>query len=219
MKKWVSLTLKSITAKAIFTALLAVLSAAPSYAKSEYTVNGHRVAEEISALLSHQGYPAGDYYVDQFGNYGQIGQPPQGNLDGGPVSNWQGEPQGIANNPYAQAYVNGIQSVRIFWIYSPSVFSGATGGASGYYHICPERLYYRSSEGAINIGTSNGWAGSAGTDTGGGHWTLEESENGPYIILAGSDGAHQFLLENIIRGKWQQGQFKYAVEFGKASCF
>ena len=198
-----------------------------SSAKTEYTVNGHEIAPEMSMLLTFYGFAAGDYYVDNFGNYGKTGAAPTGNISGGPVSNWSGkEPVGIANNAYAQAYVNGVKGIRVFWVYSPSIFSGATGGSSGYYHICPGNVYYRSSEGGISVGGEydsttghNGpWAGVAGTRQGGGRWTIQNSANGPLLVLTGTDGTHQVLITTLLQGRWKIGQTSYAVEANKASC-
>jgi len=205
--------------------LLSILASAASAAGS-YTVNAHPVATEIQQLLRYYQYPPGDYYIDVNGNFGQTGTPPAGNIYGGPVNNWRGEPKDIANNPIAQAYVNGVAGVRVFWVYSPSIFSGATGGASGYYHLCPGNRYFRSSEGAINVGGSydpgaggNGpFAGATGTNQGGGQWTVIDSPNGPLISLSGSDGSRQIPLSTLLQGKWKMGQTSYAAEVGKASC-
>lgn len=197
-------------------------------AAGSYSVNGMPVAKEMQQLMAHFGYGPGNYYVDRFGNYGKSGQPPAGNISGGPVRNWTGqEPRGIANNGYAAAYVNGVTGVRVFWVYSPSIMSGATGGSSGYIHICPNNVYHRSSEGAVNVGgeynsrygQNNSWAGTAHTSRNSGRWGIESGPNGPVLALYGADGGAQRVpLATMLQGRWKFNQTKYAVEPGKASC-
>lgn len=199
--------------------LVVVTLAANAQASGEhYTVNGHAIAPEMAQLLGFYGMAPGDYYIDTQGNYGQTGQPPTGNFNGGPPRGWQGEPKGIRNNPYAQAYVNGVTGLRIFWVYSPSMFSGATGGSSGYYHICPDNRYFRSSEGAISVDNPSSWGGVAGTHRGGGRWRIGSGENGPTLVLNGSDGSHIVALATLAQGRFKVGQTSYAVEANKASC-
>jgi hypothetical protein len=193
-----------------------------------YTVNGKAVAPEMRQLLSSHGFAPGNYYIDVHGNFGLKGQPPTGNIDGGAPRNWSGtEPTGVRDNPYAQAYVNGVVGVRVFWVYSPSIFSESTGGSSGYYHICSNNIYHRSSEGAINVGGeydsqtghNKSWAGAAGTSQGSGRWTIESGANGPMLTLFTSDGGVQrVLISTMLRGRWKAGQVTYVVEAGKASC-
>ena len=212
-KRWLA------TAVALLTVAFAATASAQAKADG-YTVNGRPVAPEMAALLEHGGFAPGPYYVDRQGNYGKSGQPPQGNLDGGPPRGWTGtEPRGIANNPYAQAYVNGVSGVRVFWVYSPSIFSGASGGSSGYYHICPNHVFHRSSEGATSIGGNGSWAGVAGTSSGGGRWKIERGAAGPVLALFGQDGNVQRVpIATMLQGRWKAGQTTYAVEQGKASC-
>ena len=188
---------------------------------ASYTVNGYEVATEMAMLLRFHGYEPGAYYIDSSGNYGAVGEPPKGNFYGGPPRNWQGEPQGIQNNAFAQAYVNGVSGTRVFWVYSPGIFSEAKGGSSGYYNICPGQRYYTESEGATNVGGGYGdagWAGTAGNSRGGGQWSVVESYNGPLLVLNGSDGRHEVLLATLMQGKFKVGQVSYAVEPGKAHC-
>lgn len=210
----------------VVSAILLMGLAAP--ASAAYTVNGQKVAPEMQELMAFHGYKPGNYYIDNFGNYGQSGQPPSGNINGGPPQNWSGvEPSGTAGNPYAQAYVNGVTGVRVFWVYSPSIFSGATGGASGYVHICPNNVFHRSAESAINVGGeydsqrggNKPWGGVAGTSQSSGRWTIEKSPNGPLLALYGPDGGVQRVaLQTMLQGRWKFGQTKYAAESGKASC-
>ncbi|WP_428408015.1 hypothetical protein [Hyphococcus sp.] len=188
-----------------------------------YTVNGEPVAPEMQKLMAHYGIGPGAYFIDAYGNYGPSGAAPVANLDGGAPRGWSGaEPRGIANNPYAQAYVNGVTGVRVFWVYSPSIFSGATGGSSGYVHVCPGNVFYRSSEGAVNVGGEYGsqsWGGVAGTAQSAGRWVIEDSANGPLLAFYDSDGSAQSVaLATMLQGSWKFGQTKYAAEAGKASC-
>ena len=158
---------------------------------------------------------------DAAGNYGPKGQAPVGNLGGGPPVNWRGEPQGLADNPYAQAYVNGVVGTRIFWVYSPSIFSGATGGSSGYYHICAGNRFYSSAEGATNLGGGSGdagWVGVAGTSEYAGSWSVQRSPNGPLLTFSGSGGSNQLLLTTLLQGRFVDGRTQYAVEAGQATC-
>lgn len=117
---------------------------------------------------------------------------------------------------------------RIFWVYSPSIFSGASGGSSGYVHLCPGGLALRTSEGSISIGGElderyeggrRGWAGVAGTSADVGRWAIEPGSNGPTLAVYNSKGGVQRAAVNIVRrGSWKFGQTKYAIERNKASC-
>ena len=193
-----------------------------------YTVNGAPAAPEMGKLMAFYGFGPGAYYIDANGNYGLAGEAPGGNLDGGPARNWSGvEPTGVAGNPYAQAYVNGVAGVRVFWVYSPSIFSGATGGSSGYVHICPANVYHSSSEGALNVGgeydsqagQNDSWAGVAGVSRNAGRWAIEDSANGPVLALFdNAGGARRVPLATMLQGRWKHGQTTYAAEVGKATC-
>lgn len=209
-------------------ASLAFAFSAQAQETESYIVNGMPVADEMQQLMAFYGYGPGAYYIDPYGNYGASGNAPTGNIDGGPVRNWSGvEPTGMANNPYAQAYVNGVTGARIFWVYSPSMFSGATGGSSGYVHVCSANIYHRSSEGASNIGGdydvetghNDFWAGVAGVSQGSGRWEIESGANGPMLAFYdASGGAQRVAIATMLQGRWKAGQTTYAVEAGKASC-
>ncbi|MEO1135850.1 MAG: hypothetical protein AAFW68_04450 [Pseudomonadota bacterium] len=196
--------------------------------KNRYTVNGEAVAPEMQKQMAFYGIGPGAYYIDAQCNYGPEGEAPAGNIDGGPARNWGGvEPRGTDNNPYALAYVNGVTGVRIFWVYSPSMFSGATGGSSGYVHVCPGNVYHRSAEGATNIGGdydvetghNDSWAGVAGMSSGAGRWAIEDSAQGPQLAFFDSEGGSQRVaLATMLQGRWKFGQTTYAAEAGKASC-
>lgn len=197
--------------------------AGSAMAQSDYTVNGAPVAPEMQQLMAFYGFGPGAYYIDANGNYGLSGEAPGGNLDGGPARGWSGvEPTGVDGNLYAQAYVNGVTGVRVFWIYSPGIFSEATGGSSGYVHICPGNVYHSSSEGATNVGGGygdNSWAGVAGMSRNAGRWGIEESTNGPVLAVYDSaGGARRVPIATMLQGKWKYGQFTYAAEVGKAAC-
>lgn len=202
---------------------ISISSAMSAASNDGYTMNGAAIAPEMQKLMAHFGFGPGAYYIDNHGNYGLSGDAPSGNFHGGPVNNWSGvEPTGIDGNPYAQAYVNGVTGVRIFWVYSPSIFSGVTGGSSGYVHICPGNVYHSSSEGASNVGggyNDNSWAGVAGMSRNAGRWAIEDTPNGP--MLAAYDnagGAQRVLIATMLQGKWKYGQTTYAAESGKAAC-
>ncbi|MEL7486695.1 MAG: hypothetical protein AAGJ87_05700 [Pseudomonadota bacterium] len=216
--------------------MVANVAACPATAADAgYTVNGSPVAPEMAMLLAHYGFESGAYYIDANGNYGRVGAPPSGNFNGGPARGWSGaEPTDIAGNPYAQAYVNGVTGARIFWVYSPSIFSDVKGGSSGYVHICPGNVYYTSSEGAISMGgryegkEASGagdpgmidpWVGVAGQSANTGRWAIEESAQGP--VLAGygaSGGAQRVPIATMLQGSWTFNRTEYAVEAGKADC-
>lgn len=188
---------------------------------ADYTVNGAPVAREMGMLMEFYGFAPGAYYIDINGNYGVSGQPPQGNVSGGMVYGWTGvEPRTVAGNPYAEAYVNGVAGARIFWVYSPSIFSGATGGSSGYYHFCPGGRLYTSSEGAISVGGGNDpWAGVAGTSGNAGRWEVVSGMQGPELVGYHGNASQRVTLVTLLQGSWKVGQTKYAVEPGKASCY
>ncbi|WP_375207238.1 hypothetical protein [Hyphococcus sp.] len=209
-------------------AALALFASQTMAQTGDYTVNGEPVAPEMQKLMAHYGIAPGAYFIDAYGNYGPTGAAPAANVDGGPPRGWSGvEPRGTANNPYAQAYVNGVSGVRIFWVYSPSIFSGATGGSSGYVHVCPGNVFYRSSEGAVNVGgdynsktgANDSWAGVAGAAQSAGRWGVEDGPDGPVLALYdGEGGAQRVALATMLQGSWKFGQTKYAAEAGKASC-
>lgn len=210
---------------ALFTALIVISipSAMTASANDDYTMNGAGVAPEMQKLMAHYGFGPGAYYIDQYGNYGLSGEAPSGNFHGGPVNNWSGvEPTSVEGNPYAQAYVNGVTGVRVFWVYSPSIFSGVTGGSSGYVHICPGNVYHSSSEGASNVGGGygdNSWAGVAGMSRNAGKWGIEDTPNGPMLaVYDNAGGAQRVLIATMLQGKWKYGQTTYAAESGKAAC-
>ena len=220
-----SLTAGLMTASA---SLATTARAAPAQATGGYTVNGAAVAPEMGDLMAFYGFAPGAYYVDANGNYGASGEPPAGNLDGGPTRNWGGvEPTGVDGNSYARAYVNGVRGVRVFWVYSPSIFSEAKGGSSGYVHVCPNNIYHRSSEGAISVGgeynpefgVNESSAGVAGVSQSSGKWAVESGPNGPTLALYAADGGAQRVpLATMLQGRWKFGQTSYATEVGKASC-
>jgi hypothetical protein len=197
-------------------------------AEGGYTVNGAEIAPEMAALLAHYGFEPGAYYIDQNGNYGRSGSAPSGNFHGGPARGWSGvEPTGVGSNPYALAYVNGVTGVRVFWVYSPSIFSDVKGGSSGYVHICPGNVYHSSHEGAVNVGgdydvgtgQNDSWAGVAGQSAATGRWTIENGPQGPTLALYGPDGGSQSVpVATMMQGSWTFNRTKYAAEAGKASC-
>ena len=213
----------------VWSLVLAMLAASAGAAPGgSYTVNGQPVAAEMRELLAFHRFAPGAYYIDAQGNFGKSGEAPSGHVSGGPPRGWSGqEPQGTRNNPYAQAYVHGVVGVRVFWVYSPSLFSEATGGSSGYVHICPNQVAHRSSEGATNVGGeynsetghNRSWAGAAGVRQERGRWAIEKSPNGPVLAVYSADGsAQRVLLSTMLQGRWTVGQTTYAVEMGKASC-
>ena len=219
---------------AILAGISALFSASAARA-GDYTVNGSSVAPEMAMLLEHLGFGPGAYYIDAQGNYGKSGEPPQGNFHGGPARGWSGaEPTTVVGNPYAEAYVNGVSGARIFWVYSPSIFSDVKGGGSGYYHICPGNVYYASSEGSVSLSDRyNGKAhedpgagrvigssvGVASTGSSAGRWAIEKGVQGPELVgYAPDGGANRVPIATMLQGSWKVGQTKYAVEAGKASC-
>lgn len=193
-----------------------------------YSINGSAVAPEMGALLKHYGFEPGAYFIDPNGNYGRSGSAPMGNLSGGPMHGWSGvEPTTIDGNPYAQAYVNGVAGVRVFYVYSPSIFSDIKGGASGYYHICPDNVYYQSHEGAVSMGgggdaaktEDRSWVGMAQQSDGGGRWEIESGPQGPTLALYSQQGGGQRVpITVLLQGKFEYNQTKYVVEAGKAAC-
>ena len=190
-----------------------------SYAGKTYTVNGSAIAPEMAMLLEFYGFGPGAYYIDRHGNYGASGAPPVGNLQGGMVRNWTGvEPKSTVGNAYAQAYVNGVIGARIFWVYSPSIFSDVRGGGSGYFHICPNNVYYASSEMSVSASGGGNHGGVASAGTRAGRWAIEKSVNGPVLAGYGSKGTNRVALITLLQGSWTVGRTKYSIEAGKADC-
>ncbi len=195
---------------------------------NRYSVNGTPVAPEMGALLQHYGFEPGAYYIDPNGNYGRSGSAPMGNLSGGPMRGWSGkEPTTIDGNPYALAYVNGVAGVRVFYVYSPSVMSDIKGGASGYYHICPDNVYYQSHEGAVSMGggpdktktEDRSWGGMAQQSNNKGRWEIGSSPQGPTLVLYGQQGGGQEVpITVLLQGRFEYNQTEYVVEAGKAAC-
>ena len=223
---------------ALALSLVAALSSAEAQ-DSGYTLNGEPVPYDMAMQMYANGLPPGAYAFDEYGNFGVAGQPPFINADGGPVrysgpkitdmgsGAFGGQPQTQPSYPSVQGSYGsggGYEGTRIFWIYSPSIFSEARGGASGYIHLCPGGIFYRSSEGSVSVGgeynsqtqSNNPWAGAAGTSRGSGRWQVE----GNMVVLYNNDGGQQnFSTQNLSRGSWKIGQHKYASERGRASCY
>ncbi|MGF1605097.1 MAG: hypothetical protein ACFB22_02050 [Rhodothalassiaceae bacterium] len=206
-----------------------------------YTVNGQPVDPQTQQMLQWYGLPPGAYYIDQIGNFGRVGEPPVANVYGGPprLPNGQPMPPGqTAPQPQRQPQAapqqapgggggGGLAGLRIFWVYSPSIFSGATGGSSGYIHLCPNNVFHRSSEGSLSVGgdynseyqMNDSWAGMAHTARSAGRWQVQNSPQGQMLMLTNPDGSQQsFYLNAIRQGRWSIGRTKYAVEQGKAQC-
>ncbi|MEL7198761.1 MAG: hypothetical protein AAGL10_10645 [Pseudomonadota bacterium] len=204
--------------------MLSLLAGIAHAQESGYRVNGSEVAPEMGMLLKHYGFQPGDYYIDANGNYGKSGEAPTGNVRGGPVVGWSGsEPKSVAGNPYAQAYIQGVTWVRIFWVYSPAIGSRVSGGGSGYYHVCPGSVLRYSSESGVSISTNTysarNYAGTAGTDSGTGRWSIESGANGPNLVGYTQDGGSQSVpIALMMNGSWNSGRTKYTVEPGKAAC-
>ena len=208
----------------------------------QYTVNGEPMTPDVIQMMTLFGMPPGAYYIDNYGNFGLVGQPPFMNLyeaQGLEIDPSQQGQQGAGVMPQApsvapeqppvqqpqpsQGDPAGIAGSRVFWVYSPSIFSSATGGASGYIHICPNNVFHRSSEGSFSvggeynsqIGGNESWAGGAHVARDGGSWSVA----GDTIVLQDADGSQQQIyLSDLQNGRWKIGQTKYAVERGKASC-
>lgn len=229
--------LRDLTFGLILT-IMSSIGSASAQIYPEYTVNGEPMAPEVIQMMALMGMPPGAYYVDEYGNFGLVGQPPfinlyhaQGLQPPAPQQGQQGadtppampqQPDAVAPEP-SQGDPAGIAGSRVFWIYSPSILSEAQGGASGYIHICPGNVFHRSSESSVSVGgeynsqlgVNEAWAGAAGTSTSGGTWTVQ----GDMVVLQDADGSQQQIyLSDLQQGSWKIGQHKYAVERGKASC-
>ncbi len=218
------------------------LFSAPAAAQ-EYTLNGQALSPEEWQMFAFFGLPPGAYYVDEQGNFGAVGQPPMMNIyaiQGQTPPAQQPAFGGESAQPAfgGESVASGgsdaaVVGARIFWVYSPSIFSSATGGSSGYIHVCPGNVFYRSSEGSISVGgeyrpaigsdpttgMNDSWAGMAHVAQSGGRWTLQQGDQGPEIHLNNSDGSVQEIPVSLIQeGRWKWGQTQYAVERGQASC-
>lgn len=215
-------------------AALALTIMTPATAQpSGYTLNNEPVPMNLAQMMYMNGMPPGAYFIDEYGNFGAVGFDPVINVDGGPVR-YSGtkvqdmSAQGLFGSSAPQqkapaqqpapstGNLGGLEGTRIFWVYSPSIFSGASGGASGYIHLCPGGVFYRSSEGSVSVSGSNGgWAGSAGTSQNSGRWQV----SGGVLQLNNADGGQQsFAMRLVSQGRWKIGQHKYASERGRASC-
>lgn len=197
------------------------------------TINGQALTPQQRAFFDQLGLPHGDYYLKENGDLGIIGNDPMLNLikmfeemqrqaqGGAPAFGGQA---GQSQQPYQSSPQNGgIEGMRVFWVYSPSIFSGATGGSSGYIHLCPGGVFYRSSEGSISVGgdynseyqMNDSWAGAAGTSRGAGRWMVQ---NGTVSMVDNNGNRTDVPMSTISQGSWKWGQTKYAVERGRASC-
>jgi len=216
-----------------------------------YRLNGETMPLEMQQMMALNGFAPGDYYVDEVGNFGMVGYPPVMNVNGGPpLPGGSGQPatQGMGGMPGgaqpqsqpsmptqppmpAQPMGNdgGLTGTRMFWMYSSMV---TTGGSSGYVHLCPGGVYYRSSEGSFSVGggynatgttpggmrdgANDDWAGAAGVSRGSGRWSVQ---GGTLVLQDNDGGTQQFNVADVQRGtRWRVGQFRYAAERGKASC-
>jgi hypothetical protein len=247
ISRWMIAARRSCVARGLALALALVMAAAlPALAPAAeaqtgaYRVNGETVPPDMSAQMAYLGLPPGDYYIDRFGNFGMVGYPPVMNASGGPVVG-QGQsgfgqagsfgpvgpganaPQPAAPGSGSQPMGNdgGLTGTRMFWIQTSMV---TTGGASGYFHLCPGGVFYRSSEGSFSVGgdynsrtgSNDPWAGGAGVSRGAGQWSVQ----GGTLYLRGNDGSQwSFRVSDVQRGtRWRVGQFRYAAERGRATC-
>jgi len=213
-----------------------------------YRVNGEAPPIPMQQMMMLNGLAPGDYYLEPDGDFGMVGQEPFLNVNGGqplgrdPAAGAAPSPGAgapVQTTPQAGApaattptgahadLVKEATGARIFWVYSPSIISGATGGSSGYVHLCPGGVAYRSSEGALSVGgdynseygVNDSWAGVAHTSAERGRWTIEDSPEGPMLAVYNAEGGAQRVLVRIARqGRWTFGQTKYAIEANKASC-
>lgn len=221
-------------------AAITSMMALPAEAQqAPYRVNGEIVPPDMSAQMAYLGLPPGNYYIDRFGNFGMVGYPPVMNANGGPIigqgqpgfgtaSLGQAGPGGVTPQPAAPGYGAqpagkdaGLTGTRMFWVYSSLV---TTGGSSGYFHLCPGGVFYRSAEGSFSVGGKSNsqtgmndpWAGGAGTATGMGQWSVQ----GGTLYLRSNDGGEwSFRVSDVQRGtRWRVGQFNYTAERGRATC-
>jgi len=230
---------------------LAALAPLPSAAaESYYLINGEPPVLEVQQLMVILGLPPGAYYVDEVGDFGPLGEAPVMNVhSGGPAlgtgsgappqppaagSAPAAEPPAVAVAPAAPnaappdtGAAAALVGARIFWVYSPSIFSSATGGASGYIHLCPNNVFHRSSEGSFSVGgdydteygMNDSWAGGAHTARSSGRWSVQSAAGGAALLLQNADGSSQrFAADAVRQGRWQIGRTKYAVETGRATC-
>lgn len=215
-------------------AACAVAFAPAPVSAQDYTLNGRALSMEELQMFAFFGLPPGAYYVDEDGNFGLVGQPPIMNIYAA-----QGQTPPQRQPAFSEENATGggsdaaVVGARIFWVYSPSMFSGATGGSSGYIHVCPGHVFYRSSEGSLSVGgdyrpslesdpttgMNNDWAGMAHQAQSAGRWTVHAGEQGPELHLTNSDGSVQEIPVSLLEGgRWKWGQTQYAVEPGHASC-
>lgn len=219
-------------------ATVATFTAAPQ--AMACTLNGKPLTMQERAFFDMLGLPHGDYFVRDNGDFGLNGKDPlfnvvklveaweRGEQPDIPGVNPGGPPvHGPDQSRQSRQQVSGgtgLEGLRVFWVYSPSIFSGATGGSSGYIHLCPGGVFYRSSEGSISVGggynsrygMNDSWAGAAGTARASGRWGLDGGGN---VVLTDNDGGRtEVPLTTIQQGRWTWGQTKYVAEPGKASC-
>lgn len=229
----------------IMTAILACVPIQAQQTPTLYTVNGEVAPVELQQMLFLAGLQPGDYYIDNVGDFGKVGEAPVMNIlgNGGPplgtgtarptqqmptgLGLGQSQGQGIGSSGWGETAagdaIAGLAGSRIFWVYSPSVFSSATGGSSGYIHLCPGNVFYRSSEGSFSVGgdynaqygANESWAGGAHVARDAGRWSVRGAD----LVLQNPDGGTQtFSVSSVNQGRWQIGRTKYAVERGRASC-
>ncbi|MBI1392916.1 MAG: hypothetical protein GC152_09270 [Alphaproteobacteria bacterium] len=210
----------------------AAVSIVPANARDNgvYRVNGEVPSADVARTMTLNRLPHGDYYVRENGDFGLSGEAQFGNVNGGPPREGAALPL-LPKDDGSRLYpdiVAKAAGARIFWVYSPSMFSGATGGSSGYVHLCPGGLALTSSEGAVGVGGEydpryeggrSGSAGVAGTSAGAGRWAIEPGAQGPDLAVYGADGgSSRAPVATVSQGKWKGGQTTYAIEPGKASC-
>lgn len=203
-----------------------------------YTVNGIPATLEVQQQMAAYGLLPGHYYIDQFGNFGVVGQPPMTNLDGGPPRNSgplldlnSAAPQAVPPTPAPAPFQAGdatleqqLVGVRLYFAFNSKL---GHGGASGYFHFCPNNVFHRNSEGSFRVGgdynsqteSYDPYAAGASYSAGDGNWRVEPGEDGPVARLVYKDGTDlTFRVSDIQNGRWMRGDFKYFSEVGKASC-
>jgi len=121
-----------------------------------------------------------------------------------------------------------IAGARMHWITKTSILSSSSGGAYGEIDFCSNGQFLDYSESSVsvqggtynyNTGQYSSSAGAASTSNSQGRWQVT-NENGELLLVMNyhNGNTYSYYVSNVLDGSWRDGQYKYAMDWGKAQC-